>query len=78
MNAKLCKKLRRRAYEIEFDRIAKEKVMPQPRKLMVHKAHEQGFRDGTRTRVTAVNHPLSWRGIYRWIKSEVKHGRVEA
>jgi hypothetical protein len=40
------------------------------RKLMVHPAHEASFRSGDRPagHTTAVNHPQSFRGIYRWLK----------
>ena len=70
MNAKLCRKLRRMARQLAFDEMARTQVETPPRKLMVHPAHEKSFREGTRkvAHTTAVNHPQSVRGIYRWLK----------
>lgn len=70
MNAKLCKRLRKMAHAMHFEILTKDpKNAPPNRKLMVLPAHESKAReqDGMRG-VTAVNHPQSWRGIYRWLK----------
>lgn len=63
MNAKLCKRLRKMAH-----RMHKPDEAP-VRKLMVLPAHEKRFNfQGHAQGITAVNHPHSFRGIYRWLK----------
>lgn len=75
MNAKLCKRLRKMAYAMHFELLAKDPENPPPtRRLMVLPAHERKARaqDGMRG-VTAVNHPQSVRGIYHWLKRNYAH-----
>ena len=70
MNAKLCKRLRKMAYAMHFEILTKDPKNPPPnRKLMVLPAHEKKAREqGHMIGITAVNHPQSVRGIYRWLK----------
>lgn len=69
MNAKLCKRLRKGANKmmLELHESDKEKYPIVNRKLMVLPAHERIAAAGGRN-ITAVNHPQSCRGIYRWLK----------
>ena len=70
MNAKLCKRLRKMAHAMHFELLTKDPRNPPPnRKLMVMPAHEARAKEqGSMRGVTAVNHPQSVRGIYRWLK----------
>jgi hypothetical protein len=45
------------------------KNIPPPRRLMVLPAHDaKAKHQGHMANITAVNHPQSVRGIYRWLK----------
>lgn len=70
MNAKLCKRLRKMAHHMHFELLKQDPKNPPPnRRLMVLPAHERKAREQESMRnVTAVNHPQSVRGIYRWLK----------
>ena len=47
-------------------------VLP-TRHLMVYKPHEARAREMGMGRVTAVNDPRTFRGIYRWLKRNYHH-----
>jgi len=70
LNAKTCKRLRKMAHAMHFELLTKDPKNPPPtRKLMVMSAHEaKAHKQGNMRGVTAVNHPQSVRGIYRWLK----------
>ena len=73
MNAKLCKRLRKMAHAMHFEFTTKGVEAP-VRKLMVAPAHEARAKEqGSMRGVSAVNHPQSWRGIYRWLKRNYQH-----
>ena len=75
MNAKTCKRLRKMAHAMHFELLTKDPKNPPPnRKLMVLPAHEAKAREqGHMSNITAVNHPQSVRGIYRWLKRNYSH-----
>lgn len=70
MNAKLCKRLRKQAHrmmlELHLDSGGKTPV--RDRFLIVFGPHEKRMQELGAGRVTAVNHPQTTRGIYRWLK----------
>jgi len=70
LNAKLCKRLRKMAHAMHFEMLTKDPKNPPPgRRLMVFPPHEAKAKEqGSMVGVTAVNHPQSVRGIYRWLK----------
>ncbi len=72
MNSKLCKRLRKMAYQMSFDPKTKES-MPM-RRLVVHPAQEARAKAGAGMgSVTAINDMRSWRGVYRWLKRNHMH-----
>ena len=75
MNAKTCKRLRKMAHAMHFEIQTKDpENAPPDRKLMVLPAHEAKAREqGHMSNITAVNHPQSLRGIYRWLKRNYSH-----
>lgn len=70
MNAKLCKRLRKTANKMMLDLNTQDpKQFPiTERRLMIHPRHEARAKKGDYRHITAVNHPQSVRGIYRWLK----------
>jgi hypothetical protein len=63
------------AHAMHFEMLAKDPRNPPPgRRLMVFPPHEAKAREqGSMQGITAVNHPQSWRGIYRWLKRNHAH-----
>ena len=70
MNAKTCKRLRKMAHQMCLQ--PDGRVLP-TRRLMVLPQHEKRAREEGFRRVTAVNDPHSWRGIYRWLKRNFQY-----
>lgn len=70
MNAKTCKRLRKMAHAMCLQ--PDGKVLP-TRRLMVLPAHERRFKAEGIRRITAVNDPQTFRGIYRWLKRNFQH-----
>jgi hypothetical protein len=68
MNSKKAKLLRKMAGQMASAKAQGEKKEIPPRSLKVLKQHEARAQAGSFDHVTAVNDPLSVRGIYRWLK----------
>jgi hypothetical protein len=74
MNAKTCKHLRKMANSMALEMHLKTKQPIIARELMVLPSHEDRARkQGHMMGITAVNHPQSVRGIYRWLKRNVHY-----
>lgn len=70
MNLKLAKQLRKQArwMMLQLHNESGGKIPIRDRALQVFKPHEQIAREKGMAHVTAVNHPQTVRGIYRWLK----------